>query len=335
MGKINNFKEDRTSMTSWVQIGVAKSGNLWLYRILEKVQEYSGMNRKSFIRNHPIAPIARTWKMGFPGQSEIDYISISPYGCIFNIGSIFNMPIDNLDEYLNQCSLVWVHSHFCEKTQEVLRKFDKIVYMIRDPRDIAISMAKYSFTPYRLKHFPHRETNPKSWLANNLADSLIAWVKHVGAYLKYQEKLKIHVLFYERLLHRFNDEMQLLLDYLGVNLSKEQIDQIAKETSFETMKKNHSNHLRKGQYGEWTEVLTPQQKDLSKQIAGPLLKLLNYPIEEPKPERENKLDFPQLAHPVKIQAVERAISHAQRKNLFIKARRKAKRVIKRSLLGQF
>ncbi|NJM16702.1 MAG: sulfotransferase domain-containing protein, partial [Bacteroidales bacterium] len=37
----------------------------------------------------------------------------------------------------------------------VFPKFDKIVYIVRDPRDVALSMARFQFTPYMQTYYPH------------------------------------------------------------------------------------------------------------------------------------------------------------------------------------
>lgn len=319
---------EREGIMKWIQIGAAKSGNLWIYHILQKIRKQVGLEQKSFIQNHPINPIARTWGLSFPGQENIDYISINPYGCIYNIGNIFNMPMDNFDDYLDQCSHVWLHSFFCSRSPEILTKFDKIIYIVRDPRDIAISMSRYSFTPYRMKYFPHSEPNPASFLAKHLAETVFQWVRHVGGYLIHKNALKMYVIFYERLLYDFDSEIAKLLDYLEINVSPQVLDTLKDEVSFSTMKEQNPNHLRKGEYGEWRDVLSKNQVRLTSRIAGPMLKFLNYPLGRKEESSDQmSLNLPSLPAHFDKKTVNKILAHAS-KNVFIeKAKRKVKRAI--------
>jgi len=94
----------------WAQIGTAKSGNYWIYNILQSVAKHAGLERKSFIQNQAIYPIAKNWKMNFPNQQDIDHLSIHPTRCVYNIGNVFNMPIalEDIDDYIRQTSHVWI-----------------------------------------------------------------------------------------------------------------------------------------------------------------------------------------------------------------------------------
>ena len=55
-----------------LQIGFPKSGNFWLYQILEQVLTSTGRNSKSFIQQHPVNPLAKTWELNYPEQADID-----------------------------------------------------------------------------------------------------------------------------------------------------------------------------------------------------------------------------------------------------------------------
>ncbi|GGA39217.1 hypothetical protein CYANOKiyG1_57390 [Okeania sp. KiyG1] len=44
------------------------------------------------------------------------------------------------------------------------------------------------------------------------------------------------------------------------------------------MKQDSPNHIRKGQLAQWVNILTDSQKEEVLQMATPLLKLLNYPL---------------------------------------------------------
>ena len=264
-----------------LQAGMAKSGNFWLYKILQNIVKHSGLEPASFIQNHPIHQLAKTWDLSYYEQADIDVMDIEPNKCFYRISSIFRYPIEDIDDYIRQCSLVWTHSAFCDRSKYVLRKFDKIVYIIRDPRDMAISMSRFAFTPYMMKYFPHSESDPSAFLANTLDGVTRHWLNHVGGYLKNKDDLQIHVLFYEQLLHSFETELLRLLEYLGIELNKEAFEAIKREVGFETMKSENPDHVREGRSGGWLEVLSNEQKKRAIRASGRgILELLNYPIDE-------------------------------------------------------
>jgi aryl sulfotransferase len=294
---------------SWLQIGLSKSGNLWLYHILQKTRLAAGLPSKSFIQDQPIYPIAETWDLSFPEQASIDTLVINPTQSLYRISSIFQMPIEDIDAYIRQTSHVWTHSFFGPLSAKIYPKFEKLVYITRDPRDVAISLSRFAFTAYRLKHFPSGAKNPHDFLEKNLIETLKQWAGHVGGHLLEKERFNIHFVFYENLMSNFSKEYDDLLKYLGIRLNASQREQIEKEVHFETMKVERSQHLRKGRSGQWSEILSRTQCRKAEKIAGPLLDLLNYP----DPRIPKKVD----AKKIKL-SLNRAASAA----LFEKARRR-------------
>lgn len=261
-----------------LQAGAAKSGNLWLYKIIEHIIRQAQLPQESFIQRHPIYPIAKTWKLSYKEQADIDMLDIEPQKCFYRISSVFRMPIEDIRAYLNRTTHPWTHSRFCSRSFDVFPLMDKIVYIIRDPRDRAISAAKFAFTEYMLNYFPHNEQNPERYLDNRLEAMIERWLWHVYDYVRYSRELDIHLVFYERLLHNFDSELENLLDYLGVSLHSRQKQEIADAVTFNSMKRKNPNHLRKGSSGGWKEVMTRQQIQRTAKIAGPLMEYLNYPL---------------------------------------------------------
>lgn len=263
-----------------LQAGIAKSGNFWLYRILRSIAQHGGLEQRSWIQNQPIYELAKTWDLSTKEQADSDVLDIEPHQCYYRISSIFRMPIEDIDEYIRQCSHVWTHSAFCDRSLRVLPKFDKVVYIVRDPRDVAISTSRFAFTPYMKKHYPQREPSAEVLLRSTLAAVMGQWAEHVGGYLKHREDLQIHVVFYERLLQSFDTEFSSLLEYLDIDLNDEAVERIKHEVDFATMKNENPRHVRKGKAYQWVHALTRAQKKQAARIAGSMLKILNYPVSE-------------------------------------------------------
>lgn len=293
-------------MTTILQAGIAKSGNFWLYRILQDIIHYAGLPQRSFIQQQPIYAIAQTWPLSTEEQAGVDVMDIEPHGCFYRISSVFRMPIDDLDAYIAQCSHVWTHSAFCAFSNEVLPKFDKVVYIIRDPRDVAISMSRFIFTDYMRRYNPHGERDPDTFLDKTLALRMKVWAEHVGGYLKARERLNIHVVFYERLRHDFEAELQHLLAYLGIALGEEDIARIRQDVDFAAMHSANPQHVRKGEAGQWRQVLSQRQQRRARRVAGPMLRLLGYPL------RAEEIDgLPHLPARLEAAQVDRAVRHAR------------------------
>ena len=261
-----------------LQAGVPKSGNYWLYSIIRNILQEAGHEHRSYIQQHPIQSQADKWQLSFAGQSQMDFLTIEGGRSYCRISEVFKEEIKNIDSYIDRCSQVWTHSTVDAAASKILAKFDKLVYIIRDPRDVAISYSKFAFTKHKLTNGkPHHESSPQSYLDNRLEQMTRRWVLHVGGYLKYRQELNIYPIFYERWLQKFDSEIVKLLTYLEIELSEEAIARIKYKVAFKTMKQQSPKHLRKGSSGQWQDRLSDRQKYEVERIAGSMLKLLNYP----------------------------------------------------------
>ncbi|SOC79905.1 aryl sulfotransferase [Salinimicrobium sediminis] len=270
-----------------LQIGYPKSGNFWLYRILQQLLETIGHNTKSFIQQHPVHSLAKTWELNFPNQADIDVIDITDLQTTYRISSIFKMPVENWETYLQKTNHVWTHSPVCKRTEGIFSLFDRKVYIIRDPRDVLLSASRYFCSDYMLKYFPQEETEPQAFLEKNFKELLQQWVWHVWDHLRLQKKSNIHICYFEGFLNDFQREFDLLLDYLQLELNFEERTKLEEAVSFSHLQKKNPKHLKKGSHGQWTEGLTAGQKEKAETITGPLLDYLGYGREN----MEEKFNF--------------------------------------------
>ncbi|MDQ3534058.1 MAG: sulfotransferase domain-containing protein [Bacteroidota bacterium] len=263
-----------------LQGGAPKCGNFWLYQILQQILKRSGQACGSFIEKQPIYKLAKEWDLNYPEQAQIDVLEVTDLQLAYRISSIFKMPIENFDQYVDQSSHVWTHSPICKRSQEVFKIFDKYIYIIRDPRDRAISASKYYCSPYMLKYFPQEEKNPETYLDKNFEQLMHEWVWQVYDHLRYNRQYNIHIIFYENLISSFQQELESLLKYLQVNLEENEKYKLEESVSFDTLKIKNPKHLNKGTFGYWKDQLTESQTLLANKIAGPLMNLLGYPLLE-------------------------------------------------------
>jgi len=249
-----------------LQIGVPRSGNLWLHYILKEILQRAGIERKGYVRKQPIYLEALTWEH-FSDQADIDLIEINEDGLGFRKGSYLEA-IENLDHYFEGCVQVWTHSPWVRSKEYVYKKFDKRVYIVRDPRDVAISAASFAFSPFILSQHPHKEFDSSSYLRSRYYEHLLYWVHHVGGYLLQRNALDIHFVFYERLIQDFDKELEGLLRHLEIELKSEDRKEIYNAVTFESMRNKNPSHLRLGKYGQWPDILNQKQKSRAVNITG-------------------------------------------------------------------
>lgn len=272
-----------------LQSGVPKCGNFWLYQIIQQILERSGRETIGFIEQQPIYSLAKNWELNFPGQARIDVLETTDLQDSYRVSSIFKMPIDDIREYVAQSNHVWTHSPVCKRSGEVLQLFDKKVYIIRDPRDRAISAAKYYCSDYMLKYFPQEEKDPERFLEKNLEKLVHEWVWHVWDYLRLSQEYNIHIAFFEGFNTHFQQELGLLLKYLEIDLNEGQRKELEEAVSFKSLKKENPKHLKKGGSGYWMDQLTEEQIETTNKIAGPLIRYLQYPERNQQPMTFNRI----------------------------------------------
>lgn len=263
-------------MKNVLQAGVAKSGNFWLWKIIDEILKLDGA-KKSYIKNHEIQKILETKEdLTHENQSETDVIDFERDGVYFRVSSIYKEKIEDFDAYLEEAQHVWTHSEMNEVGIEACKSFQKVVYIIRDPRDVVLSMANFSFTPYMMKYMPHGEVDVGSYLSSRLEWQVRSWVRHVCSWLRVKDGIGAYFVFYENLKNNPEKEIKALADYLEVSLDAHEVDRIVDLVSVDAMRVNNPNHVRKEEKKGWREELSDEQIALVEKISGELLKALGY-----------------------------------------------------------
>ncbi|GHA42898.1 hypothetical protein GCM10007103_25070 [Salinimicrobium marinum] len=261
-----------------IQISSPKSGSYWLHTILLQILHKKDMPVSSFIQKQEEYQEVKDLDLSFKGQAEVDMIDIEGDGCYYRISSIVRNKLQDPVSYAKSTSLAWTHSTLCNRSFEIFPLFDKKICIVRDPRDRALSSAKFAFTPYMQKQYPSSYATPEDFFEAEYDRLLDQWVWFTGNYLLKKEELDIHFVFYERLLHDFDDELDAILNYLGISLSENERKEIAEAVTFDNMKEKSPGHLQKGKYRKWEKQLSEAEKQLAIDKAGGLLNWLNYPL---------------------------------------------------------
>lgn len=235
-------------------VGYPKSGTHWLCRLVSEMLQ---------------SPFEGDWGYNSPNSSSIDYG-------------------ENISEYKIHKS----HHPYNEIHQASFEEIFKLIYLIRDPRDVVISgmhyfsfsaisktfLEKIPFTFIRrvIRKFSKilmtnkKKKNQMIRAVLNGDESISQWLKFPWEthYLSYLDKGVLFVR-YEDLLHKPVKECMNILRFLGLNIPLEHIKNSIDNQSFQTQLKEAQDInnpelkklLRKGTSGYWKEELN--SKDLA------------------------------------------------------------------------
>ncbi|XP_069170151.1 sulfotransferase 1A1 isoform X3 [Procambarus clarkii] len=156
----------------------------------------------------------------------------------------------------------------------------KVVYMARDPKDVVVSLFHH-FCNVRFHNYTGTFDNfVKHFINNDLLYSpywpnlMMAWEQ--------KDDANMHFVFYEDLKADIKKELGTLNEFLGTNLSQQQLENVAQHTSFSSMKarseKDAANYhqgaqrregafFRKGEIGDWKNHFSPElEQDMNRWI---------------------------------------------------------------------
>lgn len=191
-----------------------------------------------------------------------------------------------------------------ETIKEVAKVYPeaKIIHIIRDGRDAAVSAVHHSWNFGKIgkgseasaKRTTRRKRDPRKM--RNMGESIFAegqlrklaaeWSARVSSTVEDGPTLpgnRYVEVRYEDLLVRPEEEVRRLLEFLGAEASEKTVKMCVNAASFEKLSKGRTrgqedptSFFRKGIAGDWINVFTEQDKALFKKEAGDLLIRLGY-----------------------------------------------------------
>jgi hypothetical protein len=177
------------------------------------------------------------------------------------------------------------------KTHEPYRReYKKAIYVVRDPRDVAISLYEFDRPGRDFDNFVRSFVRGK-------ASPHGTWHRNVGSWLSspLAENGNLLVIKYEALRLDTQGTLALILRFLGVTADKEAVCSAVANNDLQRMRakedrarasgvevsgesiRSKGRGVRKGSIGEWHERLTQNQARLIEDHAGDLLASLGYP----------------------------------------------------------
>ncbi|KAM3922402.1 sulfotransferase 2B1-like [Leptodactylus fuscus] len=163
----------------------------------------------------------------------------------------------------------------------------KIIYTIRNPRDVIVSMFHFTkivnlFTP---------PENFQSFMEDFIQGKTLygSWFDHVKGWMQMKDDKRFFLITYEELIQDLRGSVVRLCKFLGQELDDAQIDSVVEHSTFKSMKENpmsnwsqsdivdHSKgtFLRKGISGDWKNHFTVAQSEYFDKIYQEKMKDLN------------------------------------------------------------
>lgn len=148
----------------------------------------------------------------------------------------------------------------------------KIIFVYRDGRDVAVS----------LYHHNKNYLDPDLTFDGNFEEfftkdkAVMNWFKYTNEWLENKDNLNVLYVSYEQLKSNFDETLQKIATFVGVELNEEIVSRVKKHSSFEYMKQHelkfgeippvnnkkvYNQFIRNGKSGEGLEYMNEQQKE--------------------------------------------------------------------------
>ncbi|ELK31021.1 PREDICTED: bile salt sulfotransferase isoform X1 [Myotis davidii] len=151
----------------------------------------------------------------------------------------------------------------------------KVIYIMRNPRDVIISGYHFHKTLKITKNPNSFEEYFEWFLRGNVPYG--SWFDHIGGWLQMRGKQNFLLISYEELHQDLRASVEKVSQFLGTKLSSEELDSVLKNVTFQAMKDNKMSNfsllsdiymdqrkacfLRKGITGDWKNQLTVAQSE--------------------------------------------------------------------------
>jgi hypothetical protein len=157
--------------------------------------------------------------------------------------------------------------------------YKKVIYLVRDGRDVMVSAYNYFFSKLPLSFLDFLQLD--IWPGH--------WHSHVLSWLENTHKIDLLLVRYEDLLSDTFEQLKNITHFIGLNVSDGMIIRAVRNSSFAALSKMEENQIdssvkqmnlprffRAGKSGLWKQYFTPEHKSVFQPLANPALLNLGY-----------------------------------------------------------
>ncbi|KAM5253878.1 sulfotransferase 6B1-like [Hipposideros larvatus] len=186
--------------------------------------------------------------------------------------------ISKLEELKTYCKrrIIPTHLNYSMLPMDIKQKQCKIIYIIRNPKDTAVSLFHYYRDNPNLPGVETWAAFLELFLRGNVVYG--SWFDHVLSWESHKNDKNILFIFYEEMKKDSSKSIKKITSFLDINVSDNEINQIAWKSSFREMKNNAAKEncdpnkticvltsnknlvFRKGAVGDWINYFTSKQK---------------------------------------------------------------------------
>uniref|UniRef100_A0A8C3FB25 Sulfotransferase n=1 Tax=Chrysemys picta bellii TaxID=8478 RepID=A0A8C3FB25_CHRPI len=176
----------------------------------------------------------------------------------------------------------------------------KVIYTVRNPKDICVSLYYYS----KMASFLEFQEDFGEFVELFSAGKVLfgSWFQHVKGWLGLRDRLNFLLLTYEEMHQDLRGSVERICQFLGKPLDARALDGVVENASFQAMKQNkmcnfslaprflldqtQSSFLRKGITGDWKNQLTTAQSENFDRIYREQMQGLDlsFPWDQPSPQ---------------------------------------------------
>jgi hypothetical protein len=167
-----------------------------------------------------------------------------------------------------------------------------VIYFIRNPLDVAVSFANHLNTTIDnaisiMNNKEYAFCSPNGKLHNQLRQILMTWSDHVESWVD-ESRMPLIIMRYEDMVISPLENFTRAVEFIGLNFTAGEIETALEKSSFDKLKKQEEEKgfnekdakaacfFRKGEAGDWVNVLSTIQVNRIVEVHGKTMKRFNY-----------------------------------------------------------